>query len=101
MFRQVKVVQKLAAALALIADGSVEALVQAMDLEDVQMGGSQSPERSPSPPPAAGAVQVTLRARVKKLGITDKKSVNQPRGMQALALTEQIMGMCDDDGVSW
>jgi len=100
-FKQVKVVQRLSGALALISEGTVEALLDALELDDLRSapasdtGGDAKQfevQEVPVPVPAN-----TIRARVKKLGIQDKRAANLPGGVKALELTESIMKMCDDD----
>lgn len=97
-FKQVKVVQRLSGALALISEGTVEALLDALELDDLRAQASDGDVKQfeaqevPVPVPAN-----TIRARVKKLGIQDKRAANLPGGVKALELTESIMKMCDDD----
>lgn len=97
-FKQVKVVQRLSGALALISEGTVEALLDALELDDLRVQASDGDAKNfevpevPVPVPAN-----TIRARVKKLGIQDKRAANLPGGVKALELTESIMKMCDDD----
>lgn len=77
--------------------------MDALELDDLRADGAPASDTGgdakqfevqevPVPVPAN-----TIRARVKKLGIQDKRAANLPGGVKALELTESIMKMCDDD----
>jgi len=95
-FKQVKLIQKLSVFFAEVGHGSCLALGKIAELDDVQYPTAGRTKTEPMPSPVATATK-TLRARCKKLGISNQQSTNSAQGMQALQLAEKFMEMCDDD----
>jgi len=82
----------------LISQAQQAALQAAAVLDDVKTGKGANEDPGDTGTALEDKANQTLRARVKRVGIENNhRAVRQSHGLKALELTEQIMGMCDED----